>query len=94
VVSVLRSGAEEALYDIQPMRAFAALELRRDAIPDETIILKFRHLLKGHELTKAVLAAVAEHLKADRRSAARRHDHRCDAVCLRRRTKTAGAILR
>jgi IS5 family transposase len=25
-------GAEEALYDIQPMRAFAGLELGRDAI--------------------------------------------------------------
>ena len=27
-------GAEEALYDIQSMRAFAGLELGRDAIPD------------------------------------------------------------
>ena len=26
-------GAEEALYDIQSMRAFAGLELCRDAIP-------------------------------------------------------------
>jgi len=32
-------GAEEALYDIQSMRAFAGLELGRDAIPDETTIL-------------------------------------------------------
>jgi len=39
-------GAEEALYDIQPMRAFAGLELGRDAIPDETTILNFRHLLE------------------------------------------------
>ena len=29
-------GAEEALYDICSMRAFAGLELGRDAIPDET----------------------------------------------------------
>ena len=29
-------GAEEALYDIQSMRAFAGLELGHDAIPDET----------------------------------------------------------
>ena len=27
-------GAEEALYDIQSMRAFAGLELGRDAIPE------------------------------------------------------------
>src|SRR5512144_2809877 len=57
-------GAEEALYDIQSMRAFAGLELGRDAMPDETTILNFRHLLERHELTKAIFAAVAEHLAA------------------------------
>jgi transposase, IS5 family len=57
-------GAEEALYDIQSMRAFCGLELGRDAIPDETTILNFRHLLERHDLTKAVFAAIAEHLEA------------------------------
>ena len=57
-------GAEEALYDIQSMRAFAGLELGRYAIPDETTILNFRHLLERHELTKAVFEGVAEHLAA------------------------------
>jgi IS5 family transposase len=57
-------GAEEALYDIQSMRAFAGLELGRTAIPDETTILNFRHLLERHDLTKAVFSAVAEHLEA------------------------------
>jgi IS5 family transposase len=57
-------GAEEALYDIQSMRAFAGLELGRDAIPDETTILNFRHLLERHDLTKAIFSAVAEHLAA------------------------------
>jgi len=56
-------GAEEALYDIQSMRMFAGLELGRDAIPDETTILNFRHLLERHDLTKAIFAAVAEHLE-------------------------------
>ena len=42
-------GAEEALYDIQSMRAFAGLELGCDAIPDETTILNFRHLLERHD---------------------------------------------
>ena len=41
-------GAEEALYDIQSMRAFCNLELGRDPIPDETTILNFRHLLEAH----------------------------------------------
>src|SRR5258707_8690222 len=57
-------GAEEALYDIQSMRAFCDVELGRDAIPDETTILNFRHLLEAHGLTKAVFEAVADHLEA------------------------------
>ena len=57
-------GAEEALYDIQSMRAFCDLELGRDPIPDETTILNFRHLLEAHGLTKAVFEAVAEYLEA------------------------------
>jgi IS5 family transposase len=56
-------GGEEALYDIQSMRAFAGLELGRDAIPDETTILNFNHFLERHELTKALFEAVAEHLE-------------------------------
>jgi hypothetical protein len=36
VVQSVGSGAEEALYDIQLMRAFCGLELGHDAIPDET----------------------------------------------------------
>jgi IS5 family transposase len=57
-------GAEEALYDVQSMRAFCGLELGRDAIPDETTILNFRDLLERHELAKAIFAAVSEHLAA------------------------------
>ena len=43
------SDPEEVLYDICSMRAFAGLELGRDAISDETTILNFRHLLERHE---------------------------------------------
>ena len=56
-------GAEEALYHIQSMRQFAGLDLGRDAIPDETTILNFRHLLERHDLTKALFEAVTKHLK-------------------------------
>lgn len=56
-------GAEEALYDIESMRCFAGLELGRDAIPDETTILNFRHLLERYDLTKAVFEAVGAHLE-------------------------------
>jgi IS5 family transposase len=57
-------GAEEALYDMHSMRAFAGLELGRDAVPDESTILNFRHLLERHALTEAIFSAVAEHLEA------------------------------
>ena len=57
------------------MRTFAGVELGRDAIPDETTVLNFRHLLERYELTKAVFAAVAEHLEAQRASIARRIEH-------------------
>ena len=56
-------GAEEVLYGIQSMRAFAGLELGRDPIPDETTILNLRHLVESHDLTKAIFAAVTEHLE-------------------------------
>ncbi len=51
-------AAEEALYDSDAMRRFAGLELGDDAIPDETTILNFRHLLERHELTRAIFEAV------------------------------------
>jgi len=43
---------EDALYDIESMRRFAGLDLQMDAIPDETTILHFRHLLEKHKLTE------------------------------------------
>lgn len=40
---------EDALYEIESMRRFAGLSINRP-IPDETTILKFRHLLEAHDL--------------------------------------------
>ena len=47
-------GAEEALYDMHSMREFAGLDLAHDAVPDETTILNFRHLLERHNLTEVL----------------------------------------
>ena len=52
---------EEALYEITPMRAFAGLTLTK-AIPDETTILNFRHLLEANELAPEILARVNAYL--------------------------------
>ena len=54
---------EDALYEIESMRRFAKLELCEDLLPDETTILKFRHLLDRNQLTDKLFAAVSEHLK-------------------------------
>lgn len=51
-------GAEEAIYDSEPMRRFAKIELSEDKVPDETTILNFRHLLEEHELTKAMFEKI------------------------------------
>lgn len=51
-------AAEDGLYDSESMRRFAGLELSEDAIPDETTILRFRHLLEEHRLTERLFEAV------------------------------------
>jgi IS5 family transposase len=40
--------AQDAIYDMEPMRRFAKVELGEDGIPDESTILRFRHLLEKH----------------------------------------------
>jgi IS5 family transposase len=52
--------AEDAIYDSESMRRFARVELSEDKIPDETTILRFRHLLERHRLTEAIFEAVKE----------------------------------
>jgi IS5 family transposase len=56
--------AEDAIYDSESMRRFARVELGDDVVPDETTILRFRHLLEEHRLTAAIFATVRELLTA------------------------------
>jgi len=48
---------EEALYEIAPLRQFARLSLL-EAIPDETTLLNFRHLLERNDLAAKMLATI------------------------------------
>lgn len=48
---------EEALYEIASLRSFARLNLN-EAIPDETTILNFRHLLEANDLADDIFRAV------------------------------------
>ena len=54
---------EDALYEIASMRQFAQLSLLA-AIPDETTILNFRHLLERHGVAAKLLVAVNRHLQS------------------------------
>jgi IS5 family transposase len=45
---------EEALWETPLLRGFAGLGLEFEGVPDETTILKFRHLLEKHGLGKAL----------------------------------------
>ena len=49
---------EDALYDSESMRRFAGIELIEDAVPDESTILRFRHLLERHQLTQKIFELV------------------------------------
>jgi transposase, IS5 family len=56
--------AEDAIYDSESMRRFAQVELGDDVIPDETTILRFRHLLEQHQLTGAIFETIGGLLEA------------------------------
>jgi IS5 family transposase len=58
--------AEDSLYDSESIRRFVRIELSEDAVPDETTILRFRHLLEKHELTAKIFELVKELLAAKR----------------------------
>ena len=57
-------AVEEALYESASMRQFAGIDLGREPVPDETTILKFRHLLERHDLGARVFEQVGAHLQA------------------------------
>jgi IS5 family transposase len=57
-------AVEEALYDSIAMRGFVGIDLGREPAPDETTILRFRHLLESHDLGKRLFEEVGRHLQA------------------------------
>ena len=52
---------EDMLYEVEPVRRFVGLRLSA-ALPDETTILHFRHLLEKHRLGEGLLAEINAHL--------------------------------
>src|ERR1700683_2344510 len=58
--------AEDSLYDIESMRRFAGIELMGHDIPDESTILRFRHLLEEQHLTERIFAQIRSLLEEKR----------------------------
>ena len=50
--------AEDAIYDSESMRRFARVESGDEVVPDESTILRFRHLLERHGLTQAIFDSI------------------------------------
>jgi len=55
---------EDALYDSQSIGRFAGIDLSQDPVPDETTILKFRHLLEKHDQVRNRVDAIVTRLKS------------------------------
>lgn len=55
-------ATEDAIYDSQAIRRFVGIDLSREAAPDATTLLKFRHLLEAHQLTESIFNAINAHL--------------------------------
>jgi transposase, IS5 family len=58
-----RLALEDALYDSQALRGFAGIELNRDPVPDATSVLRFRHWLEEHNLTRVLFDEVGAMLE-------------------------------
>ncbi len=57
-------GVEELLYESAAVRRFVGVDLGMAPAPDETTVLRFRHLLEQHDLGGLMLDAVNLHLEA------------------------------
>lgn len=56
-------GAEEALYDSRAMRQFVGIDLGSEPVPDETTILKFRHLMEQYNLGEQLFYLINQYLE-------------------------------
>src|SRR5277367_4207275 len=58
-------GMEEAFYESPVLRRFARVDLGVAGAPDETTILRFRHLLERHDLCGEMQEAVNGYLESN-----------------------------
>ena len=84
--------AEDSIYDSESMRRFVGVELGDDVIPDETTILRFRHLLEQHQLTAAIFGTIQQLL--DERRLLLKSGTIMDATIIAAPTSTKNATTR
>jgi IS5 family transposase len=51
-------ATEDAIYDSYAMRKFTGINFMTEAVPDETTLCKFRHLLETNDLNKLFFDAI------------------------------------
>ncbi len=51
-------ATEKAIYDSYAMRKFTGIDFMTEAVPDETTLCNFRHLLEAHGLNKLFFDAI------------------------------------
>ena len=56
-------AVEEALYDSLAMRSFVGIDLGREPVPDETTVMRFRHLIEEHKLGSKIFEEVGHVLQ-------------------------------
>jgi len=56
-------AVEEALYDSRAMRTFVGIDLGREPAPDETTVMRFRHLLEENKLGAKIFEEVGRVLQ-------------------------------
>jgi IS5 family transposase len=59
-------AAEDSIYDSESIRRFVGIELGEDRVPDESTILRFRHLLEAHDLTESIFVEIRSLLEEKR----------------------------
>lgn len=56
-------GVEEEIYDRYTFQKFLGIDIVKDAVPDETTILNFRHFLEANKLQKRIFERVNNYLE-------------------------------
>ena len=51
-------ATEDAIYDSYAMRKFTGIDFMTEAVPDETTLCNFRHLLEAHGVNKLFFDAI------------------------------------